>query len=697
MKIGVKKIFFLLFFTSLFFLLPTSIRAAEEEVDGAVLYTYQSTTTDGTAFLHGTNGIIYPKNAQKIDRIYLFFHGLNPPACKECHIIDPAAVCKEFKWCSKVSLRSAAQEDIAILIPQMDAGNGLHVKEFTKEKFDKYLQEALIALHAKVLNSPLTISTVAGHGAGANIVKEFAKYYNPEKILIFDGCWASWCSEINAYSSGEKRIYIKPNTENKDGLDVSNSDEFRSAYRYGASIKSFGADYYSQLTNAKIPYTKIAADHYAIPELCFFDHLINDGCSQQQSEETSAKTKLEVILAEINAKKPLLQINFPGLKLSDSFIKSDKTGTYILIPWIAQFISTLYKFGIGIVSIVAVVMIILAGVRIITSSASGEGTQEFYKKITHALIGLVIAWGSFAILYNVNPNLIEFNALKVKVVERKNLPDFNEIQQTTEETISPEDANEVVNETPKFLTCPITLDLPVEAQAKSPNEDARTLEFYSKIETVITGQTTGDRILQVADAAAKCGVRFGSCGRTAGTIFSLAGVETPKYPKTCLYTKGGCKTQENTETIFSWPTNINSMSREQTDCQTTCKDKGKRSKECVDARAASTKKILDALVYTLSETKLTEAIKKMRPGDAFWIYNGNGDVCRGNHAMIFDKWLSDGRAQVIQGQVQQFQTTDPNKRYSDGQVVYGAICITADCSTKFVRKPISRIFRPKPE
>lgn len=689
MKLDFKKLFLLLL--PLFFLLPISAQADEQIIDGAVLYTYQSTATDGVSFLKGTNGIIYPKDAERIDKIFVFFHGINPPICTNCHQIDPVAVCSEFKLCEKVFLRSAAQENIAILIPQMDPGNGLHVKDFTKEKFDNYLKEALIALHSKILNAPLTISVAAGHGAGANIVKEYAKYYNSEQILIFDGCWASWCQEINAYVSGKKKFYIKPETENQVGLNLSGSNEFRGTFRYGATIKSFGADYFSQLINSKIPYVTISADHYQIPERCFLDYLTNDNCGQPPSEETPTDSKLDILLAEINAKKPKPQIDFPGLNFSDSVVKSDGTGTYVFIPWLAQFISALYKFGVGITSIIAVIIIILQGVRIIISGG-GENKTEGYKKITHALIGLLIAWGSFAILYNINPKLTEFNALKVKVVERQNLPDFNEIQQTTDETIAPEDATEITNDTPKFTTCPITLSFPLETKAKLPNQDARTLEFYNKIETVITGQTQADRILQVADAATKCGVRFGSCGRTDGTIYSLAGVVTEKYPKTCLYTNGGCKTQENTKTVFGWPTNINNLSREQKDCEEICKNKGK---ECTDARTASTKKVMDALIYSLTEAKLTEAIYQLKPGDAFWIYNANGSVCRGNHAMIFDKWLSDGRAQVIQGMVQQFSTNDPKQRYSDGQVVYGAVCITQKCSDKFPRKPISRIFRPK--
>jgi len=40
-----------------------------------------------------------------------------------------------------------------------------------------------------------------------------------------------------------------------------------------------------------------------------------------------------------------------------------------------------------------------------------------YKRIGQIAIGLVILWGSYAIMYNINPELVNFKALKVKYIE----------------------------------------------------------------------------------------------------------------------------------------------------------------------------------------------------------------------------------------------------------------------------------------
>lgn len=108
------------------------------------------------------------------------------------------------------------------------------------------------------------------------------------------------------------------------------------------------------------------------------------------------------------------QIKIPGLDFT-KVNKVDEQG-YLYIPWMAEYITALYKFAIGIISILAVVMIIIQGARIVISGG-GEQKTAGYKKILQAVIGLAIAWGSYAILYNINPDLVQFKALKVQYIQ----------------------------------------------------------------------------------------------------------------------------------------------------------------------------------------------------------------------------------------------------------------------------------------
>jgi len=72
-----------------------------------------------------------------------------------------------------------------------------------------------------------------------------------------------------------------------------------------------------------------------------------------------------------------------------------------------QYISGGYQFAIVGTGICAVVMIVWGGFDyVLTDSISGKG--EGRKKITSALIGLLLALSSYAILYTINPNLVTF-------------------------------------------------------------------------------------------------------------------------------------------------------------------------------------------------------------------------------------------------------------------------------------------------
>ncbi len=149
-----------------------------------------------------------------------------------------------------------------------------------------------------------------------------------------------------------------------------------------------------------------------------------NGCVPPPTLEPVVVKTQNQLLSDLNARKPLLEIKIPGLNFSDVILSRDAGGTYAYIAWLPEFISAIYKFGISIVSIVAVVIIIIQGIRVVTSGG-GEAKANAYKRIIQSVVGLTIAWGSFAILYTINPNLVQFNALKVRVItseEDLNIP-----------------------------------------------------------------------------------------------------------------------------------------------------------------------------------------------------------------------------------------------------------------------------------
>ena len=110
-----------------------------------------------------------------------------------------------------------------------------------------------------------------------------------------------------------------------------------------------------------------------------------------------------------------ININIPGLNFSKITGEVDSEG-YLYIPWIGQYIGAIYRYAMIAASILAVVMIIIEGAKIIVS-AGGEMKTSGYKRIGQIVVGLIILWGSYAIMYNINPDLVSFRALKIKFVQ----------------------------------------------------------------------------------------------------------------------------------------------------------------------------------------------------------------------------------------------------------------------------------------
>ncbi|MFA6427771.1 MAG: hypothetical protein WCW16_05030 [Candidatus Magasanikbacteria bacterium] len=128
-------------------------------------------------------------------------------------------------------------------------------------------------------------------------------------------------------------------------------------------------------------------------------------------------------------KKPNPKIKIPGLIFSEIDIQTMLTEedgqAYLNIPYIGEFITALYRYGIVAAGIMTTVLIIQAGFQWILSGG-GEGRQQALKKIAGAGTGLILAIGSYLILYGLNPNLVRFKALKILYIPQNIAPDYVE-------------------------------------------------------------------------------------------------------------------------------------------------------------------------------------------------------------------------------------------------------------------------------
>lgn len=80
---------------------------------------------------------------------------------------------------------------------------------------------------------------------------------------------------------------------------------------------------------------------------------------------------------------------------------------------IGEFIILMYKYLLTVASIVAVVMIIIAGMQWVTSGGNSEAISSAKKRISGAIIGLFIAYMSYFILNTINPAMVNLRLPQV--------------------------------------------------------------------------------------------------------------------------------------------------------------------------------------------------------------------------------------------------------------------------------------------
>lgn len=71
---------------------------------------------------------------------------------------------------------------------------------------------------------------------------------------------------------------------------------------------------------------------------------------------------------------------------------------------IEGYIGTMYKWGVSIVGIIAVLVITISGIQIAVAGGESAAIDEAKKRITKSLVGIAILLLSSLILYTVNPN-----------------------------------------------------------------------------------------------------------------------------------------------------------------------------------------------------------------------------------------------------------------------------------------------------
>lgn len=135
------------------------------------------------------------------------------------------------------------------------------------------------------------------------------------------------------------------------------------------------------------------------------------------TREARAQATYDEIQIQINEPQPRIKI--PGLEFSsreeiERATRRESDGnTYLFIPYIGEYIAAAYKYLILLFGLESVILLIIHGFGIVQMKGDREKLERAKTRIGHAFQGLLIAVGSYVILYTINPELVEFKSLKI--------------------------------------------------------------------------------------------------------------------------------------------------------------------------------------------------------------------------------------------------------------------------------------------
>ncbi|BFD24797.1 MAG: hypothetical protein JST_000104 [Candidatus Parcubacteria bacterium] len=115
------------------------------------------------------------------------------------------------------------------------------------------------------------------------------------------------------------------------------------------------------------------------------------------------------------------QVKIPGL---ERLSEVDCSNGVCKIPWISEYSFGLYSFGLNIASILAVLILMAAGVIWIVSGGDQGKIATAKNMIMGSVTGLILLVGANLILSFINPDLVKLKSLEIAYIEPLNpLPD----------------------------------------------------------------------------------------------------------------------------------------------------------------------------------------------------------------------------------------------------------------------------------
>ncbi len=143
--------------------------------------------------------------------------------------------------------------------------------------------------------------------------------------------------------------------------------------------------------------------------------LPEDACPAKLTDAPTPPAASAPPPAEYPIIKPKIPLNIPTVNLQE-FLNIRQEDGFLHIPFISVFLVGAYKLGVGIAAILAVIMIMIGGFVWIAAAGDSGKIGKAKTMISSAVVGLLLTFGSYILLQTINPDLVNFTALKIPVV-----------------------------------------------------------------------------------------------------------------------------------------------------------------------------------------------------------------------------------------------------------------------------------------
>lgn len=141
--------------------------------------------------------------------------------------------------------------------------------------------------------------------------------------------------------------------------------------------------------------------------------------------------------------EPNLQIKIPNVDFSNVTVSDD--GTKITVPYLANYITGIYSYAIGIATVVAAVMAVIGGFQYLTAGGDAGRVKAAKERITDAIAGVILTLGAFALLNTVSPSLVRQTGLEIPVVKALPVIGALELAEDPADNVAPTSGGRIGN------------------------------------------------------------------------------------------------------------------------------------------------------------------------------------------------------------------------------------------------------------